>query len=113
MVCLGEAVTGEAGIVVSSATGSGDGRNVRPLVRFGFGFCEDEARQGRVEPIPPPTIAGGDRQSVVRRRSSQLRRAATAALLIRASGTSRSKAWIPPGHTCSSALPPACQIRLA
>lgn len=59
------------------------------------------------------TATPGDRQSVERRRSSQLWRAATAALLIRASGTSRSKAWIPPGHTCNSALPPACQIRPA
>lgn len=61
--------------------------------------------------ISGPTTAGGARQLVARRCSSQLWRAATAALLIRAAGAFRSKPWIPPGHTCSSASPPACQIR--
>jgi hypothetical protein len=47
------------------------------------------------------------------RRASQSRWAATAARDIAACGTEPAKPWKPPGHTCSSAEPPACQIPLA
>jgi hypothetical protein len=46
-------------------------------------------------------------------RPSQSRCAATAARDTAACGTAPAKPWKPPGHTCSSAEPPACQIRLA
>jgi len=39
--------------------------------------------------------------------------ARVAAWEIAACGAKPSKPWKPPGHTCSSATPPACQIRLA
>jgi hypothetical protein len=65
----------------------------------------------RPPPITGPPSPGDDQRSSSRR--SQRSRAAVTSWDSAACGASFSDPWKAPGHTCSSAWPPACQIRAA
>lgn len=96
----------EVGLVTSRRDGKYVLHSVTPLGLRLLGNRPGTAAEERSRPPPAPAYCASSLRS-------QSRCAARAAWDSVACGAKPSKPWKPPGHTCSSATPPACQIREA